>query len=84
MAHIVLLGASIFDNASYVPAGMHVHARLEAVLGTQDRVSPPAPCRCTCPHRSIAITILITINIISLVKPSSRCYSSLSNHYLDK
>jgi lysophospholipase L1-like esterase len=39
MAHIVLLGDSIFDNASYVPAGMHVHARLEAVLGPQDRVS---------------------------------------------
>lgn len=29
MAHIVLLGDSIFDNAPYVPAGTEVQARLQ-------------------------------------------------------
>lgn len=38
MAHIVLLGDSIFDNAPYVPAGMHVQARLQA-LAAPHRVS---------------------------------------------
>lgn len=39
MAHIVLLGDSIFDNAPYVSAGMHVHAQLESLLEPQHRVS---------------------------------------------
>ena len=39
MTHIVLLGDSIFDNAPYVPAGMHVQARLQSALGASDRVS---------------------------------------------
>lgn len=39
MTHIVLLGDSIFDNAPYVPAGMHVQARLQAALGASDTVS---------------------------------------------
>lgn len=32
MAHIVLLGDSIFDNAPYVPAGMHVQAQLQTLV----------------------------------------------------
>jgi hypothetical protein len=32
MAHIVLLGDSIFDNAPYVPAGMHVEAQLQTLV----------------------------------------------------
>jgi len=39
MAHIVLLGDSIFDNAPYVPAGTHVQAQLQALLAPRDRVS---------------------------------------------
>ena len=39
MAHIVLLGDSIFDNAPYVPAGTHVQAQLKSLLAPQDRVS---------------------------------------------
>jgi lysophospholipase L1-like esterase len=39
MAHIVLLGDSIFDNAPYVPAGTEVRARLVAALGPPHRVS---------------------------------------------
>lgn len=39
MAHIVLLGDSIFDNSPYVPAGMHVHAQLTSQLEPQHRVS---------------------------------------------
>lgn len=39
MAHIVLLGDSIFDNAAYVPAGMEVQAQLRARLGPAHRVS---------------------------------------------
>jgi hypothetical protein len=39
MEHIVLLGDSIFDNASYVKAGTEVSARLQAVLGDGHRVS---------------------------------------------
>jgi len=39
MAHIVLLGDSIFDNAPYVPAGMQVQAQLQALLAPRDRVS---------------------------------------------
>jgi lysophospholipase L1-like esterase len=39
MAHIVLLGDSIFDNAPYVPAGTEVQAQLHALLGPQNRVS---------------------------------------------
>jgi lysophospholipase L1-like esterase len=39
MAHIVLLGDSIFDNAPYVPAGTEVRARLAACLGPQHQVS---------------------------------------------
>jgi lysophospholipase L1-like esterase len=39
MAHIVLLGDSIFDNAPYVPAETHVQAQLQSMLGTRDRVS---------------------------------------------
>lgn len=39
MAHIVLLGDSIFDNAPYVPAGTHVQAQLQSLLAPQDRVS---------------------------------------------
>ncbi|MGJ7917819.1 SGNH/GDSL hydrolase family protein [Massilia sp. LXY-6] len=39
MAHIVLLGDSIFDNAPYVPAGTQVQAQLQSVLAAQDRVS---------------------------------------------
>jgi lysophospholipase L1-like esterase len=38
MAHIVLLGDSIFDNAPYVPAGMHVQAWLQS-LAAPHRVS---------------------------------------------
>jgi hypothetical protein len=39
MAHIVLLGDSIFDNAPYVPAGTDVRARLQALPGRPHRVS---------------------------------------------
>lgn len=39
MAHIVLLGDSIFDNAPYVPAGTHVQAQLESLVTPSDRVS---------------------------------------------
>lgn len=39
MAHIVLLGDSVFDNAPYVPAGTEVLSQLRARLGPQDRVS---------------------------------------------
>lgn len=39
MAHIVLLGDSIFDNAPYVPAGTEVQSQLQARLGPQHRVS---------------------------------------------
>lgn len=39
MAHIALLGDSIFDNAPYVPAGTEVRAQLEVRLGPQHRVS---------------------------------------------
>lgn len=39
MAHIVLLGDSIFDNAPYVPAGMAVADHLRACLAPHDRVT---------------------------------------------
>ena len=39
MAHIVLLGDSIFDNAAYVPAGTEVQACLQSLLGRPHRVS---------------------------------------------
>jgi len=39
MAHIVLLGDSIFDNAAYVPAGTEVRACLESLPGRPHRVS---------------------------------------------
>lgn len=39
MAHIVLLGDSIFDNAPYVPAGTDVRARLQSLPGRPHRVS---------------------------------------------
>lgn len=39
MAHIVLLGDSIFDNAPYVSAGTEVQAQLQACLGPHHRVS---------------------------------------------
>lgn len=39
MAHIVLLGDSIFDNAPYVAAGMEVRAQLHSLLGPQHQVS---------------------------------------------
>lgn len=39
MAHIVLLGDSVFDNAPYVSAGTEVLSLLRACLGPQDRVS---------------------------------------------
>jgi len=39
MAHIVLLGDSIFDNAAYVPAGTEVQARLQSLPGRPHRVS---------------------------------------------
>jgi lysophospholipase L1-like esterase len=39
MAHIVLLGDSIFDNAPYVAAGMEVQTQLRAVLGPGHRAS---------------------------------------------
>lgn len=39
MAHIVLLGDSIFDNAPYVPAGTEVRARLQSLPGRPHRVS---------------------------------------------
>lgn len=39
MAHIVLLGDSIFDNAPYVPAGTEVQARLQSLSGRPHRVS---------------------------------------------
>jgi lysophospholipase L1-like esterase len=39
MAHIVLLGDSIFDNAPYVPAGAHVQAQLQSMRGTAGKVS---------------------------------------------
>lgn len=39
MAHIVLLGDSIFDNAPYVPAGTEVQVQLRACLGPGHRVS---------------------------------------------
>jgi hypothetical protein len=39
MAHIALLGDSIFDNAPYVPVGTEVQAQLAMRLGPQHRVS---------------------------------------------
>lgn len=39
MAHIVLLGDSIFDNAAYVPAGTEVRTCLESLPGRSHRVS---------------------------------------------
>jgi hypothetical protein len=42
MAHIVLLGDSIFDNAPYVFAGTEVQSQLRARLGPLHRVSPLA------------------------------------------
>jgi len=39
MAHIVLLGDSIFDNAPYVSCGMDVRAQLQSLLDRQHRVS---------------------------------------------
>lgn len=39
MAHIVLLGDSIFDNASYVPAGMDVRTQLESMLHKEHQIS---------------------------------------------
>lgn len=39
MAHIVLLGDSIFDNAPYVPPGTEVQARLRALPRRPHRVS---------------------------------------------
>lgn len=39
MAHIVLLGDSIFDNGPYVPAGMAVADHLRACLAPHDRVT---------------------------------------------
>ncbi len=39
MAHIVLLGDSIFDNAPYVPAGTEVSACLQSLPGRPHRVS---------------------------------------------
>jgi lysophospholipase L1-like esterase len=39
MAHIVLLGDSIFDNVPYVPAGTEVQVQLRSRLGPQHRVS---------------------------------------------
>jgi len=39
MAHIVLLGDSIFDNAPYVPAGNEVQACLQSLLEGSHRVS---------------------------------------------
>lgn len=39
MAHIVLVGDSIFDNAPYVPAGTEVQVHLHACLGPGHRVS---------------------------------------------
>jgi lysophospholipase L1-like esterase len=39
MAHIVLLGDSIFDNAPYVPAGTEVQARLQSLVEGKHRVS---------------------------------------------
>jgi lysophospholipase L1-like esterase len=39
MAHIVLLGDSIFDNAPYVPAGTEVQAQLESLVAGSHRVS---------------------------------------------
>ena len=38
MNHIVLLGDSIFDNASYVPTGTEVEAQLKSRLGEQYQV----------------------------------------------
>jgi lysophospholipase L1-like esterase len=38
MNHIVLLGDSIFDNASYVPTGTEVEAQLRSRLGEQYQV----------------------------------------------
>lgn len=39
MAHIVLMGDSIFDNAPYVEAGTQVQSRLQSMLGPEDQVS---------------------------------------------
>lgn len=39
MAHVVLLGDSIFDNAPYVPMGTEVQVQLGARLGPSHRVS---------------------------------------------
>ena len=39
MAHVVLLGDSIFDNAKYVPEGIGVAAHLQDCLGAGHRVS---------------------------------------------
>lgn len=39
MAHIVLLGDSIFDNGPYVPAGMAVADHLRACVAPHDRVT---------------------------------------------
>lgn len=39
MAHIVLMGDSIFDNASYVPAGMDIRTQLESMLHRKHQIS---------------------------------------------
>lgn len=39
MAHIVLMGDSIFDNAPYVPAGTEVQAQLQSLVGGRHLVS---------------------------------------------
>lgn len=39
MEHVVLLGDSIFDNASYVAAGTDVQTQLKSLLGQAHRVS---------------------------------------------
>jgi hypothetical protein len=39
MAHLVLLGDSIFDNAAYVPGGPHVVRQLRAILPSGWRAS---------------------------------------------
>lgn len=39
MAHIVLMGDSIFDNAPYVPTGTHLQAQLQSLLAPHDLVS---------------------------------------------
>jgi hypothetical protein len=67
MEHIVLLGDSIFDNASYVAAGTEVSAQLRARLGPGYRVSLLARDGAVLAHMVAQIE-----NLHSLPEPATR------------